>query len=202
MADLAALAFDWYAHGATGQDYADQRAAFVRAFEPRFAELDGLTDVLVQRDYHAENLLWLPSRSGVARVGLLDFQDAMKGHRAYDLVSLLQDARRDVSSQIETEMIGYYVSAAGVERTSFETAYALLGLQRNLRIIGVFARLCLRDAKTHYLDMIPRVWAHMTRDLERACLPKLETDLLADLPVPDANTLTILRQKCGTFQDQ
>ncbi|MEL6648369.1 MAG: phosphotransferase, partial [Pseudomonadota bacterium] len=144
LADLAALAFDWYAHGATGQDYADQRAAFVRAFEPRFAELDGLTDVLVQRDYHAENLLWLPSRSGVARVGLLDFQDAMKGHRAYDLVSLLQDARRDVSSQIETEMIGYYVSAAGVERTSFETAYALLGLQRNLRIIGVFARLCLR----------------------------------------------------------
>ncbi|MEM7596488.1 MAG: phosphotransferase [Pseudomonadota bacterium] len=202
MADLAALAFDWYAQGATGQDFTDQRTAFARAFEDRLAELDDLTDVLVQRDYHAENLLWLPARTGVARVGLLDFQDAIKGHRAYDLVSLLQDARRDVSLDVEKAMIDHYVTVTGLGRIAFERAYALLGLQRNLRIIGVFARLCLRDRKPHYIDMIPRVWAHMVRDRNMANLPKLETDILNTLPPPSADTLNILRQKCGTLPDQ
>lgn len=199
MADLAALAFDWYAAGVTDNEFQSASAAFVETFEGALSTLDGLTEVLIQRDYHAENLLWLPEHEGVARVGLLDFQDAMAGHRSYDLVSLLQDARRDVSPDIEIQMIDYYLCETGLNPTQFKRAYALMGLQRNLRIIGVFARLCLRDSKPHYVDLIPRVWAHMVCDLEKVSSPDLETILTDHLPRPDANTLEILKAKCGTI---
>lgn len=202
MARLAGLAFDWYAAGITGADVSQTRSDFVTIFGEQLAQVDGLADVLVQRDYHAENLLWLPEREGLSRVGLLDFQDAVLGHRAYDLVSLLQDARRDVAPEIELAMINRYVEATGVCRASFLTAYALLGLQRNLRIMGVFARLCLRDGKPHYIDLIPRVWAHMTRDLEPLNLDGLDSLLTVSLPYPDSTALQTLRMKCGTIQAQ
>ena len=199
MAELAGLAFDWYAVGLNGRDVRSPRTQFVMVFSDVLNTLDGLTDVLIQRDYHAENLLWLPEREGVARVGLLDFQDAMAGHRSYDLVSLLQDARRDVSPDIETKMIDHYIGATKIDPTRFKRGYFLMGLQRNLRIIGVFARLCLRDNKPHYVDLIPRVWAHMSRDLEEVNLPNLATILSDSLPHPDANTLEVLKAKCGTI---
>ena len=202
MADLSALAFDWYASTATGGDFAAVRERFATEFAEFLTPVAAQSDVLIQRDYHAENLIWLPSRDGVARVGLLDFQDALTGHRAYDLVSLLQDARRDVSPDLERAMIDRYVRGSGVDRTSFEAAYALLGLQRNLRIIGVFARLCVRDGKPHYVDLIPRVWAHMVRDLKKVEFANLETVLLANLPPPDEQTLALLREKCGTIPTQ
>ena len=202
MADMSGLAFDWYASATKGHDFASLRAGFAEEFAEILAPIAAQSDVLIQRDYHAENLIWLPSRDGVARVGLLDFQDALAGHCAYDLVSLLQDARRDVSPVLERAMIDRYVRGAGVDRSSFEAAYALLGLQRNLRIIGVFARLCVRDGKPQYVDLIPRVWAHMVRDLKMVGLAELETALLAKLPPPDEQTLAILREKCGTIPAQ
>lgn len=195
MADMAALAFDWYLTGATGAN-SPLRDRFHAAMQATLAAHATPADVLIQRDYHAENLLWLPERCGVARVGLLDFQDAMTGHRAYDLVSVLQDARRDVPRAIERAMIARYIAATGVAAEAFETAYHVLGAQRNLRILGVFARLCLRDGKAHYVDLIPRVWAHLARDLAHPALTPVARILDAVLPAPDPGILQGLKNRC------
>lgn len=192
MADMAALAFDWYLTGATGEQ-SPRRTAFHAATEAALAAHALPADVLVQRDYHAENLLWLPGRTGTARVGLLDFQDAMLGHRAYDLVSVLQDARRDVPPAIETAMIARYIAGAGVDEGDFVTAYHCLGAQRNLRILGVFARLCLRDGKAGYVDLIPRVWAHLQRDLADPAMAEVRAILSGSLPEPVPDVLRRLK---------
>ena len=189
MADLAALSVDWYRFGITGRAEAGLRARLCELLQTHLAALPGLDSVLIQRDYHAENLLWLPERTGVARVGLLDFQDAMRGHRAYDLVSLLQDARRDVSPATADAMLAHYIAATGAEAEAFSAAFHWLGAQRNLRILGVFARLCLRDGKPHYIDLIPRVWAHLQTDLRHPGLAPLAALLAEALPPPDAGAL-------------
>lgn len=196
---LAALAFDWYQRGATGavDDAAAQR--FKTEFHALLAPLDSLDQVLILRDYHAENLLWLPERAGVARVGLLDFQDAMRGHAAYDLVSILQDARRDVSPAIEAQMVQHYVAQRGLDPDTFATAYALMGAQRNLRILGVFARLCLRDGKQHYVSLIPRVWAHVLTNLAHPALAPVSDLLRRSLPAPSPEILDRLRAQCATI---
>jgi aminoglycoside/choline kinase family phosphotransferase len=199
MAELAALAFDWYLGQTIGPN-PQARAAFMAAFEPLLTTHAGEQSVLVQRDYHAENLLWLPDRAGAARVGLLDFQDAMTGHPAYDLVSLLQDARRDVPPAIEAAMITRYLEHSSKDRDSFTTAYAVLGVQRNLRILGVFARLCLRDGKPHYVDLIPRVWDLLQRDLDHPALIPIAAILRKALPAPSATFLRELKSRCGTIQ--
>ncbi len=190
MADMAALAYRWYA----GREAGNFTASFRKLLSAHVTDLS----VLIQRDYHAENLLWLPERSGAARVGLLDFQDAMLGHPAYDLVSLLQDARRDVPQAVEAAMISHYIAVSGQDRASFERAYALLGAQRNLRILGVFGRLSLHYNKPHYVDFIPRVWAYLLRDLEHPALAPIRDQLLADLPEPSETLLNDLKEKCGT----
>ncbi len=198
MADMAALAHDWYATG-LGRENAEARTRLHSAMGDALTPLDGLDAVLIQRDYHAENLLWMPQRDGLARVGLLDFQDAMRGHRAYDLVSLLQDARRDVPEATEAAMIARYLDGWGGDATAFTAAYRALGAQRNLRIIGVFARLCLRDGKSHYLDFLPRVWTYLMRDLaapELAALRAAVTDLL---PPPDSGAIDRLRAQCSSM---
>lgn len=197
MAQMAGLAWGWYAQHAAGPDPKAQ-AAFEAAFLPILNSLENSAEVLIQRDYHAENLLWLPHRQGVARVGLLDFQDAMAGHRAYDLVSLLQDARRDVSPQIEAQMITRYIETNQLDRDSFTTAYAVLGAQRNLRIMGVFARLCLRDAKPHYIALMPRVWGLLQRDLRHPALAPVRTIIDASLPSPTPDILETLIAQCPT----
>ena len=197
MADLAALAFDWYAMGAAGEA-PSARARFATTMQTTLERLTAANEVLIQRDYHAENLLWLPDRAGVARVGLLDFQDAMRGHRAYDLVSLLQDARRDVPPAIEEAMIARYVEETGPDPSQFRTDYNRLGAQRNLRIIGVFARLCLRDGKAHYVDLIPRVWGHLMRNLEDPALAGVADLVNGHLPAPDPAILQRLKDQCAT----
>jgi len=197
MADLAMLAFDWY-RAALGDPAPSARASAHGAMLSALQTHASAADVLIQRDYHAQNLLWLPERPNDARVGLLDFQDAMLGHRAYDLVSLLQDARRDVSPQVESDMIKHYVTAWGGNPAAFNTAYHVLGAQRNLRIIGVFARLCLRDGKAHYVDFIPRVWDYLMRDLHHAALGPLLTVVQDVLPHPSESALQRLRAKCAT----
>ena len=127
-------------------------------------------NVLVLRDYHADNLLWLPDRHGVKRVGQLDFQDALIGHGAYDLVSLLEDARRDVRVETVEACIAHYLRETGVSAEGFHHAYALLGAQRNAKIIGIFVRLGVRDGKAHYTNYLPRVWQHFHHDLAHPAL--------------------------------
>jgi len=127
---------------------------------------DGLGPVTVLRDYHAENIMLVEGRTGVAHFGLLDFQDALAGHPAYDLASVLEDARRDVSLAIERAMIDRYIAATG-HGPAFEQAYWTLAAQRNTRILGVFTRLWKRDNKPHYRSFQPRMWGLLERDLEQ-----------------------------------
>jgi aminoglycoside/choline kinase family phosphotransferase len=123
----------------------------------------------VLRDYHAENLMLVEGRQGVSHFGLLDFQDALIGHPAYDLASVLEDARRDVPPEIERAMIDRYVAATG-EGDRFERAYWALAGQRNARILGVFARLWKRDDKPRYKAFQPRMWGLFERDLDHPAL--------------------------------
>lgn len=199
---LAALAYDWYQLGATGSVDTAARSDFCAAFEKRIAPFDPSLSVLIQRDYHAENLLWLPDRYGVARVGLLDFQDAMLGHPVYDLVSVLQDARRDVDPVIAKEMADVFAKNANMGRLEFDRAYAVFGLQRNLRILGVFARLCMRDSKPHYVDLIPRVWDHVQTNLRHPELTDIAGAIVTDLPAPSPEVCKMLKEKCGLWAGQ
>ncbi|MFN3944446.1 MAG: aminoglycoside phosphotransferase family protein [Allosphingosinicella sp.] len=124
--------------------------------------------VLVLRDYHADNLMVLDDPR---RLGLLDFQDALAGHPAYDLVSLLQDARRDVSEELEEAMIARYLDKAKVEDAArFRADYEILGAQRNSKILGIFTRLWRRDGKAHYTAFQPRVWSYLERNLAHPAL--------------------------------
>jgi N-acetylmuramate 1-kinase len=140
--------------------------------------------VIVLRDYHADNLMILESS---AQLGLLDFQDAMAGHGAYDLVSLLQDARRDVSQTLEAEMLGYYWENAptrikAIGAAQFEAAYQLLGAQRNTKIIGIFSRLHRRDGKAYYPTLQPRVWSYLNRNLQHCALAPVRAWFDAHVP--------------------
>jgi aminoglycoside/choline kinase family phosphotransferase len=134
--------------------------------------------VSVLRDYHAENIMLLGE---LRDQGLLDFQDALVGHRAYDLVSLLQDARRDVSPDIEQAMIAHYLDRAG-DQPEFHADYARLGAQRNVKIVGIFVRLWQRDGKPRYLDLVPRVWALLERDLAHPALAPVAAWFAANVP--------------------
>ena len=128
--------------------------------------------VFTHRDYHAENLLWLPEREGAAGVGLLDFQDAVRGHPAWDLVSLLQDARRDVPLDVETAMLTRYLAARPeVEAEAFQADYAALGALNALRILGpVFARQITAFGREKYRAFLPRMWRQLERDLTHPAL--------------------------------
>ena len=199
MTKMAALAFDWYQHGAHAAVDLRAKHAFEIAFSALLDTHVDAPSVLIQRDYHAENLLWLPDRQGIARVGLLDFQDALLGHPAYDLVSLLKDARRDVSKAVEEAMIARYVAISKTDDTAFRNAYHVLGLQRNLRILGVFARLSMHFGKPSYVDLIPRVWDHIQRDLDHQANAPVAEILNAALPQPTPETLQRLKDKCATI---
>ncbi len=199
MTSLAVLAFDWYQRGVVGSVDHGAKSAFKDAFHEALLPVDAVSPVLIQRDYHAENLIWLPDRIGAARVGLLDYQDAMLGHPAYDLVSIAQDARRDVPNNVAEMMMGRYIVATGTDATTFSTAYALLGVQRNLRILGVFARLSLAYGKPHYVDLIPRVWAHVQTNLSHPALERIKPLIDAHLPAPTRALLTSLKDQCATI---
>jgi aminoglycoside/choline kinase family phosphotransferase len=133
--------------------------------------------VTVLRDYHAENIMLLAN----GEQGLIDFQDALVGHPAYDLVSLLQDARRDVSPELERRMLDRYLSQVDADE-HFEADYARLGAQRNAKIVGIFARLWVRDHKPRYLAMIPRVWDALERDLQHPALAPVADWFAGNIP--------------------
>jgi len=127
--------------------------------------------VMAHRDYHAENLIWLAERSGGARVGMIDFQDAVIAHPSWDLHSLLQDARRDVSPALEAKALEHYFTLRpSVDRATFMASYAGLAALNEARIIGIFARLIARDGKPRYAQFLPRMWAHLNRNLEQPAL--------------------------------
>lgn len=194
-AGAAGLALDWYRFALTGDK--GEAGVFLTTLQEALAQVEG-PKVMILRDYHAENLMWLPGRQGVQRVGLLDFQLAQMGQRGYDLVSLLQDARRDVSPTVEAAMIRHYLDRTGGTEAAFLPAYATLGAQRALRILGIFARLCLMDGKPGYVAMIPRVWAQLQRNLARPELADLRA--LCDRLLPRPDDLERIRVQCGNFR--
>jgi len=147
---------------------------------PRVA--DPRPPVLVLRDYHVDNIMLL-DREGLRRLGLLDFQDALAGHRAYDLVSLLQDARRDVSPALEAAMLDAYAAEAGIaDADAFRADYEILGAQRNTKILGIFTRLWKRDGKRSYLPFQPRVWGYLERNLRHPALAPVAAWFEANVP--------------------
>ena len=175
---------DWFLPAALGDDAAESlRAGYLGMWRDMLASLPASAPQLVHRDYHADNLLWLPNRHGVARLGILDFQDALLGPAAYDLVSILEDARRDVSPEIVDASLTQYLKESGADETEFRAAYALLGAQRNSKIIGIFTRLAVRDAKPHYLSFLPRVWAHLETDISHPVTAPLKEWLDRYLPL-------------------
>jgi len=157
----------------------DERVAFdaaaVAAWREAWAKIvasgaDGAS-VMAHRDYHAENLIWLPEREGPARVGMIDFQDAVRAHPSWDLHSLLQDARRDVSPALEAEALDrYFALRPQVDRAAFMADYAGLAALNEARIIGIFARLIARDGKPRYRQFLPRMWRHLNANLEQPAL--------------------------------
>lgn len=163
----AGLLTEWYCP-AIGLTVEEQ--AYARAWDAvlPLVERSASPRVTVLRDYHAENIM-LIDRPEVRGLGLLDFQDALAGHPAYDLVSLLQDARRDVPPEVEAAMIAHYKAVANPP-TDFDAAYAMLGAQRNAKIIGIFTRLWKRDGKPRYLSFLPRMWDLLERDLAHPAL--------------------------------
>ncbi len=190
MARQAALVYPCYRGDSDGQE------EFRHALETLLARSLGGERLLLLRDYHAENLVWLPGRDGVKQVGLLDFQDAMIGPAGYDLVSLLHDVRRDVPPALADRLISEFAARIGRDPKEFATQCALLSAQRNLRILGVFGRLSRDEGKRRYADLIPRAWAHLERALRHPALSTLAARIRADLPVPDERQLESLREPC------
>ncbi len=197
-AEAACFALDWYRFSITGDSInpADFRNALTDTLS---RHADG-PRVMILRDYHAENLLWLPDRPGLAGVGVLDFQLAQLGQPGYDLASLLQDARRDVSHETEVAMIRVFCELTGAATDSFRPAYAALGAQRALRILGVFARLCLHGGKPNYIPLIPRVWHHLQRNLAAPELAPLAKICARLLPEPTPEALARIGAQCGYFR--
>lgn len=186
-----ALFTDWYAPALGITIEADEWGAVWRSVLEPVAD-DGLGPVTVLRDYHAENIMLLSGREGVDQFGLLDFQDARRGHPAYDLVSVLEDARRDVSPGVEREMIDRYIAATQADQR-FERAYWALAAQRNTRILGVFTRLWKRDGKPHYTAFQPRMWGLLERDLAHPALAPVRAWFDQHIP-PEARALAWIAQ--------
>ncbi|AOL94653.1 aminoglycoside phosphotransferase family protein [Porphyrobacter sp. LM 6] len=176
----AALLTEWYC---PAQGLEVDAASYADAWDEVLAPLLARQQpgVTVLRDYHAENIMLLGGKPDAPQ-GLIDFQDALVGHPAYDLVSLLQDARRDVSEALEAAMLAHYCKAAAIEDDAFLADYARLGAQRNAKIVGIFTRLDRRDGKPKYLAMIPRVWAALERDLAHPALAPVARWFDANIP--------------------
>jgi hypothetical protein len=194
----ADLLIEWFLPAVLGRVLSEgERASYHEAWRSVLPRADRLSRVLALRDYHAGNLMWLARRKGVKRVGLLDFQDGLVGSPAYDLVSLLQDARRDVSATLERVMLARYIARARTRRDFderlFLSAYAALGAQRNAKIVGIFTRLSRRDGKPAYLSFLPRVWRYLSADLMHPDLAPLRAwfarmvpeDVRLRVPAPD-----------------
>jgi hypothetical protein len=185
------LMLEWYLPDRGVEPTDDMRAEFVTMWrnllEKAAARTPGRTWVL--RDFHSPNLIWLDQRPGIAKVGIIDFQDTVLGPAAYDLVSLLQDARIDIPEQLELALLTRYIKARRAADQSFDPAgfaelYAIMSLQRNTRLLGTFARLNRRDGKPHYLRHQPRIWTYLSRSLAHPALASVRDWYSANVPPP------------------
>jgi len=186
----AELLLDWYLVHAGAPVGEAARAAFVTLWRNALEPTMEAPATWVLRDYHSPNLLWLPQREGIARIGLVDFQDALIGPAAYDVASLLQDARVDIPENMEMNLLGRYVRARLSQDRSFDTGgftllYATLAAQRATKILGIFARLQRRDGKPQYLRHMPRLWGYLQRSLAHPALAALKGWCAANVPSPD-----------------
>jgi N-acetylmuramate 1-kinase len=190
----AALLTDWYLPAIGMPVSADARGDYLEQWRRAFQVFGDAPATLVLRDYHVDNLMRLSGRRGVAACGLLDFQDAVLGPAAYDLVSLLEDARRDVTPSVASAAFERYLAAMpALDRAQFQASYAVLGAQRNAKIVGIFTRLLVRDSKPHYLRHIPRVWRLLDGDLAHPALAGVRAWFERHIPadrrgVPDAKS--------------
>ncbi len=191
LAIEVSLLTDWYAPHAVGAPLPQAALdTFVAVWGALFDRLDGAEKSWVLRDYHSPNLLWLPGRDGVRQVGLLDFQDAMIGPAAYDLASLLQDARVTVAASLEAELFAAYIAARrrrdpGFDEAALTSAFAIMAAQRATKVLGIFARLDRRDGKPQYLRHIPRLKTYLARTLRHPDLAGLAGWYQRWLPLQD-----------------
>ena len=183
------LMLEWYLpdRGAAPADHT--RAEFVTMWRDLLGKYASAPKTWVLRDFHSPNLIWLDERPGTARVGIIDFQDAVLGPPAYDLVSLLQDARVDVSEQLELALLTRYIKARRAADDRFDPAgfaelYAIMSAQRNTRLLGTFARLNRRDGKPQYLRHQPRIWTYLNRSLAHPVLARARQWYSANVPPP------------------
>ncbi len=182
------LLIDWYvSHIARTLVASGARAVFVNLWRKALAEVAAATPTWTLRDYHSPNLLWLPEREGIRRLGLIDFQDCVLGHPAYDVVSLTQDARVTVPEELEMKLIAHYARMRRerdhrFDMGGFVRAYAVLGAQRATKIMGIFARLDLRDGKPHYLSHLPRVEQYLKKSLRHPALKDMKNWYETNLP--------------------
>lgn len=186
LIDAAMLLPEWYLPQVAGRAAAaDELESYRVAWRACLTALPSSPTTLVLRDYHQDNLLWLRDRPGVRACGLLDFQDATTGHPAYDLMSLVEDARRDIANELRAAMIQHYLDRAGVaDRQGYMAAFAILGAQRHARVVGLFIRLLRRDGKPIYRSHLPRVWRLLERSLQHEAMSPLRRWVDAHIP-PD-----------------
>ena len=188
MAIEAELILEWYAPHIAGVTLpAVTQAEFARIWGKLFDEILAQPATWTLRDYHSPNLIWLEGREGHAKLGLIDFQDAVLGHPAYDLASLGQDARVDVPASLELRLLAAYGAARRADTPDFDLAdfaraYAILGAQRNTKIAGIFARLDRRDGKPDYLKHLPRIEGYLRRNLDHPALEELKAWYQAHMP--------------------
>lgn len=172
LLDEALLLTDWWLPAVLGRPSpAAERDAYVAAWREALPVAAAGAPTLVLRDFHVDNLMRLDGRAGLSRCGLLDFQDAVVGPASYDLMSLLEDARRDVAESLRADMLEHYFERApAVDREAFLASFAILAAQRHAKVIGIFTRLDRRDGKPIYLEHIPRVWRMLERALAHPAL--------------------------------
>ena len=180
----AALLIDWYAPAARGEPLSDaRRDEYLDLWRTLLPQAALSRDTLVLRDYHVDNLMRLPDRSGVRGCGLLDFQDAVCGPPSYDLVSLLDDARRDVPADLRRQMTERYLAAfPALDQAAFLRSAAILAAQRNCKILGIFTRLWKRDGKPRYLVHLPRIWRLLEQEVAHPALDPIARWLDRHLP--------------------
>jgi aminoglycoside/choline kinase family phosphotransferase len=185
------LMAEWYLPDRNAPLSEEKRAEFFAMWRELLKKPLAAPKTWVIRDYHSPNLIWLADRESMARVGVIDFQDTVLGPRAYDVVSLLQDARIDVPESLELTLLSRYIKARRKDDASFDAAgfaelYAIMSAQRNTRLLGTFARLNRRDGKPHYLRHQPRIWTYLQRSLAHPSLAHLRDWYLANVPPPQA----------------
>jgi aminoglycoside/choline kinase family phosphotransferase len=180
----ALIFVEWYVPEISGRPITEAaHDTYIAAWQAALAPIFLAPKTLVLRDYHVDNLLRIPGRNGMAACGLLDFQDALSGPAAYDLMSLLEDARRDVSAPLATAMLAHYRSAfPEIDWAAFMVIYRILAAQRHMKVIGIFTRLARRDGKQHYLDHLPRLWRLLRHSLNDQALSTVK--LWLDTHVP------------------